>query len=76
VEPVVDGAETRFEHVRIYLGRREIRVAEHHLNRAQIGAVLEEMRRERVPEHVRAERARQSGLLPVAFQNLPEADAR
>ena len=51
-------------------------MAQHHLNRAQIGAVLEQMRGKRVSQHVRAQRARQAGLPAVSLENLPEADAR
>jgi hypothetical protein len=54
MEPIIDRTETCFEDVRVDLRRREIGMAEHHLNRAQVGATLEEVRGERVPKHVRA----------------------
>ena len=44
--------------VRVALGRAEIRVAEHLLHRAEVGAALEKMRRERVAEEVRMDTAR------------------
>ena len=52
MEAVVDLAESRFENVRVDLRRREIGVAEHRLNRAQIGATLEKMGRERVSQRM------------------------
>src|SRR5881275_1278390 len=75
VEAIVDRAQPRFEHVRVDLRRREVGVAEHQLNRAQVGAAFEQMRGERVAEDVRTQRARQSGLQRVLLQDLPEADA-
>ena len=67
MEAIVDGAQPRFQHVRVDLRRREIGVAEHHLNGAQIGAMFEQMRRERVAQDVRAEPARQPRLPAIAF---------
>src|SRR3954465_8880246 len=75
VETIVGGPQPRLEHVRVDLRRGQIGVTEHQLNRAQIGAALEEVRRERVPQDVRADRRRQSGGARVPFENLPEADA-
>src|SRR5215813_8389200 len=76
VEAIIDSAQARFEHVSIDLRRRQIGVTEHHLNRAKIGAPFEQVRRERMPHHVWAQRARESGLDAVTLQNFPEADAR
>src|SRR5215210_8265815 len=45
-------ASARIGYVRVQLGRREVRVAEHLLDAPQVGAALEEVRRERVPEQV------------------------
>src|SRR5215468_5905439 len=75
VEAVVDGPEARFEDVRVNLRRRQIRVAKHHLNRPKIGAAFEQMRRKRVADHVRAQRARQTGGRAVTLENLPEPHA-
>src|SRR5437016_5037931 len=75
VEAIVDGAEPGLEHVCVYLRRRQIGVAEHQLNRPQIGAPLEQVRRERVPQDVRAQRPRQAGLDRVLLEDLPEPDA-
>ena len=61
MKPVVDRAQPRLEHVRVDLRRRQVGVAEHHLNGAQVGAALEQVRRERMPQHVRAERRAEAG---------------
>ena len=45
-------------HMRVNGRRRDVRMAEQQLNDAQIGAVIEEMRRERVPQRVRRQRSR------------------
>src|ERR671930_1943492 len=63
VRPVVDAAETGRVHVAVHLGRRERAVPEQLLDRPQVGAALEEVGRERVPQAVRvreepAQRAR------------------
>src|SRR5438067_3074730 len=75
VEAIVDAAQTRLEDVRVDLRRRQVGVPEHHLDGAQIGAALEEVRGEGMPHDVRAEHARQLRAPAVRFQNLPEADA-
>src|SRR5262245_28510971 len=75
VEPVVDLPQPRLEDVRVDLRRREIGVAEHQLDGAQVGASLERMGRKRVPQHVRTERARQMRAASMLLQDLPEADA-
>src|SRR5262245_5208920 len=76
VKTIVDRSQPGFEHVRVDLGRRQIAVAEHHLDSAQIGAALQQMRREGVPQDVGTQRARKVGAAPVVFQNFPESDAR
>ncbi len=73
---VVHLPQPGFEHVRVDLRRRQVGVAEHGLDRAQIRAALEQMRRERVPEHVRAEVRADAGLAAVGLQELPESTAR
>jgi hypothetical protein len=55
MKSIVDRAQPRFEDVRVDLRGRQIGVAEHHLNRAQVGATLEQVCGERVPKHVRAD---------------------
>src|SRR2546430_14577376 len=49
---VIDLLQPRSRNVGVDLRRRDVRVAEHHLDGAQIGAVLEQMRGERMPQHV------------------------
>ena len=60
---VVDLPQEAGVHVAVHLRRRERAVAEQLLDRAQVGAALEQVRREGVPQAVRmrkqaAERAR------------------
>src|SRR5205823_10059349 len=43
--------------------------------RPQVGAPFEQVRGERMTDHVRAERARQVGAAAVSLEELPEADA-
>src|ERR1044072_803061 len=71
VELVVQRAQPVRVDVRVDLRRRDIAVAEHHLHRAQVGAVLEKVRREAVPQHVRRQRA-DAGAAAVAYEDLPE----
>ena len=40
-------------HVRVDLGRRDVRVAEHLLDRADVGTILHQVRGERMPQRVR-----------------------
>jgi len=50
-------------------------VAEHQLDRPQVGPALEQVRRERVPQDVRAERGGRFALRRVCFRIFPEATA-
>ena len=43
------------EHVSVDLCRGEIGVPEHHLDGAEVGAALEQMRSERMPQHMRTD---------------------
>src|SRR4029079_13090037 len=61
--------------MRVNLRRRQIGMAEHHLNRPKIGATLEQMGGKGMPERVRAQRGSHARTPPIAFQNFPEADA-
>ena len=45
MEPVVEGAHARLEHVGVDLRRGQIRVPEHHLDGPQIRTAIEEVRR-------------------------------
>ena len=68
--PASDGSSVHLEQlrgvdVRVALRRAQPRVAEQLLNRAQVGAALQQMRRERMPQRVRADaepRARRRGV--------------
>ena len=62
---VVDGAQPGIEDVRVDLRRRQVRVTEHHLDGAQVGAALEQVRRERMAQDVRAQRRGRPGLRAV-----------
>src|ERR1700741_5662812 len=72
MEPIVHGAQPRLEDVRVDLRRREIRVAQHHLDGPQVGAAIEQVRGERMADDMRAERFREPGMAAVRFQNFPE----
>src|SRR5687768_10943100 len=48
--------------VSVNLRRRDVRMAEHQLDAAEIGAVLQEMGGKRVPEHVRRDVRADSGV--------------
>src|ERR1700759_1537018 len=52
-KPVVEGAQVAARQVRVDLGRADVGVAQHGLHGAQIGAALDEVGRERVPQLVR-----------------------
>src|SRR4051812_47259880 len=54
VETVVDRAQPCFENMCVDLSGRQIGMAEHHLNRAQVGAAVEQVGRKRVPQDMRA----------------------
>src|SRR3954447_3624610 len=72
----VELAPPAVAHVRVELGRREIRVAEHLLHRAEIRAALEQVRREGVAEQVRVDPLRlQSGDRGEAAQDQEAAGA-
>src|SRR6185436_4003148 len=66
VELVVDLAQPFAADVRVDLRGRDVRVAEHRLQRAQVRPALEQVRRERVAQHVRREHALDAGRDRVA----------
>src|SRR2546423_1090248 len=76
MKTVVHRPHPLLKDVRVNLRRREIRVAQHHLDGTQIGATLEEMGGERMTQHVRAERRGDACAPPIRLQHLPEAAAR
>ena len=71
---VVDAAEALRVDVAVDLRRRERAVAEELLDRAQVGAALEQVRRERVPQAVRVREhaAQRRGVEPAAARGEEE----
>ena len=59
--------------MRVNLRGRNVGVAEHFLDDAQIGAVAEQMRGKAVPEQMRINVRFQSGMFGVLFDDLPDA---
>src|SRR3954470_12516197 len=77
MRPVVQLATARIGYVRIELGRRQIRVAEHLLDGAEVGAALQQVGRERVPQDVRMDAVRvESRLLRQLAEDQERAGAR
>ena len=62
--------------MRVNLRCRNIRVAEHFLDNAQIGAIPQQMCRKTVPEKMRINIRLQSGVLRMSFHDLPDARRR
>ena len=65
------GLEPLLIDMRVDLRCRNVGVAQHLLDNAQIGAVSEQMRREAVPEKVRINVLFQSGALRMFLYDLP-----
>ena len=59
--------------VRVNLGRGNIDVPEHFLDRAQVGAALQQMCGEGMAEGMRRHVLRDAGALDVSAENLPSA---
>ena len=62
--------------VRVYLGRGYVRVSQHNLDRSQVGAALEEVGRERMPEGMGTYLSGYARFERVILYYLPEALAR
>ena len=62
--------------VGVVLGGLDRGVAQQLLHRPQVGPTGEQVRREAVPQRVRADRVRQPGPLAVLLDQRPEQDAR
>ena len=62
--------------MRVNLRCRNIRVAEHFLDDAQIGAIPQQMCRKTMPEKMRVNIRLQSGVLRMFFHDLPDARRR
>src|SRR5262245_51770425 len=82
VEAPVDGLQALVLDVRVDLGRRDVGVAEHLLDRAEVRAAREQVRREGVAQHVGVDGPRHARARPprapdaqdaVAVEGLPRA---
>ena len=62
--------------VRVNLRGADVRVAEQFLDHAQIRAVLQQMRRETVPQHVRRDVALNPGAADPIFDAQPQRHRR
>ncbi len=58
--------------MRVNLGGGDIRMSQHQLQSPQIGALPEQMGGKGMPEGVRAQMRRQTGLPGIAFEDFPE----
>ena len=58
--------------MRVNLRCRNIRMAEHFLDNAQIGAVAEQVRREAVPQQMRINIFLQAGVSRLFLHDLPD----
>ena len=58
--------------VRVNLRRRDVGVAEHFLNNAQVRTVAQQMRRETVPEQMRINVFLQPGVPRFFLHDLPD----
>ena len=72
MKATVDFFKTRRVYVRVNLSRCDTFVPEHLLDLAQIGAPLEKMRSETVPERVRANRFGRANSQRVFLNEFPE----
>jgi hypothetical protein len=52
-------------HVRVNLGGRDIRMAQHGLDTAQVGSAFEKMGGETMPDHVGGQTMKDAGFLPM-----------
>src|SRR5690349_16681812 len=63
-------------HVSVDLGGGDVHVTEHLLHRPEVGAPLQQVGGERMPQRMRRDVPRDAGALHVAAQDLPRAHAR
>ena len=71
MELLIDFAESFICYVSVDLSRTYIAVAQHHLHRAQISPILQQMSCKTVPKQVRCNMPN-SSLLSVVYNQLPE----
>ncbi len=70
------GLQALARHVRVDRRRGNVRVPQQHLHSAQVGAVVEQVRGERMAQGVRRQWRGDAGLARVALHQLPEHHAR
>ena len=76
MKALVHLAQTLAADVRVYLGGADVGMPQQLLNDAQVRAMLEQMRRKTVPQHVRRDIARNSCALRPLLYAQPECDGR
>jgi len=76
MELVVNPAQPFAADVGVDLGRRDLAVPEHQLDGPEVGPALEEVRREGVPQDVRADLGGDPGRQGVPLQEFPKPLAR
>ena len=69
--PAIDVPDALTRHVGVKLGRADTRMSEQFLNDAQVGATLEQVRRERVAQGVRAHARPEAGARRGALDDGP-----
>src|SRR5438132_577667 len=74
--PAVNRAQARRAHVGVDLRRADVRVTEEGLHDAQVGAAVEEMRRERVSPHTRSPTPAASAQRRTSFQTAWRVSGR
>ena len=72
----MDGLEAFAGDVGVHFGRRDAGVAEQFLNDPQVGAVLEQVCGETVPQHVRRDVAIDAGQAASFFDATPQCHRR
>src|SRR6058998_695714 len=72
VEASIHLPHGRRRQVRVDLRRRDVDVAEHDLDRAEVGAALEQVARERVPEHVGRDAVAEAGSVRGLPHDRPQ----
>src|SRR6266550_38757 len=72
----VDRSDSFTRQVRVELGRADTRMTKQLLDDAQVGAALEEMRRERVPQRMWADAIAEAGAGRRALDRRPRLLAR
>lgn len=69
----IDGSQLLIDHVGVHLGGGNIAVTHQLLQRAEVGAVFQQMHREAVPQSVGRDILLNARLLLIALEDFPEA---